>query len=70
MVNLLPVPVRTEMNLPAGTDDAFASLSVLSGKPADKDAKPMVSTLSVGEKFVYEMPPYSLSVIGVSSDAE
>lgn len=70
MVNLLPVPVRTEMNLPAGTDDASASLSVLSGKPADKDAKPVVSTLSVGEKFVYEMPPYSLSVIGVSSDAE
>ena len=30
MVNLLPVPVRTEMSLPAGTDDASASLSVIS----------------------------------------
>lgn len=69
MVNLLPVPVKADLDLPSGTSDSSASLHVLSGKPADKNVKPVSSSLAVGEDLAYEMPAYSLSVFRISSDS-
>ena len=69
MVNLLPVPVKADLDLPFGTSDSSASLHVLSGKPADKNVKPVSSSLAVGEDLAYEMPAYSLSVFRISSDS-
>ena len=41
----------------------------LSGKPADKNVKPVSSSRAVGEDLAYEMPAYSLSVFRISSDS-
>ena len=65
MVNLLPVSVKTTVNCP-DIDSQQAVLKVLSGKPADRQAKPVESALSVSERFDYEMPAYSLSVIRIT----
>ena len=67
MVNLLPVAVKADVNLPSGTKDEAASVKVLSGKPADRNVKPVESTLAVKDGFAYEMPAYSLTVIRISS---
>ncbi|WP_418831438.1 alpha-L-arabinofuranosidase C-terminal domain-containing protein [Phocaeicola sp.] len=66
LVNLLPVSVKTAVEFP-GLANSSAVLHVLSGKPADQHAKPQESTINVSEKFDYEMPAYSLSVIRIPS---
>lgn len=66
LVNLLPVSVKTAVEFP-GLANSSAVLHVLSGKPSDQHAKPQESTTNVSEKFDYEMPAYSLSVIRIPS---
>lgn len=66
LVNLLPVSVKTAVEFP-GLANSSAVLHVLSGKPSDQHAKPQESTINVSEKFDYEMPAYSLSVIRIPS---
>ena len=66
LVNLLPVSVKTAVEFP-GLANSSAVLHVLSGKPSDQHAKPQESTITVSEKFDYEMPAYSLSVIRIPS---
>ena len=63
LVNMLPVDVVTKMVMPDGMKDNQARLTVLTGEPADKDARPVESFISVGDGAEYKMPPYSLSVI-------
>lgn len=65
LVNLLPVPVKTTVNCP-DIDGQQAVLKVLSGEPADRQAKPVQGTLTVSERFDYEMPAYSLSVVRIT----
>ncbi len=64
MVNLLPVTVRVTVDLRdiplSGTE---AVKTVLNGTPNDKNAKPAISTCTVAEDFVSELPPYSFTVI-------
>ena len=43
-------------------------LPVLSGKPTDKNARPVKKDVSVTELSQYEMPAYSLSVIRIKAD--
>lgn len=64
LVNLLPVPVKStidvnEINLPQTT----ASVTLLTGKPDDKEAKPVTSEIIISNEFTYEMPAYSFVVI-------
>ena len=66
LVNLLPISVKTAVEFP-GLANSSAVLHVLSGKPSDQHAKPQESTINVSEKFDYEMPAYSLSVIRIPS---
>ena len=66
LVNLLSVSVKTAVEFP-GLANSSAVLHVLSGKPSDQHAKPQESTINVSEKFDYEMPAYSLSVIRIPS---
>lgn len=66
LVNLLPVEVNTTLTLPEGIKGGEARLTILKGAPADKAARPVESTMTLGEKPVYKMPPYSLSVIRIN----
>lgn len=66
LVNMLPVEVKTTADLSSLTSGGRASLTVLSGSPSDVDAKPVESSITLGGKFNYDMPPYSFSVIRIS----
>ncbi|MGV3705495.1 MAG: alpha-L-arabinofuranosidase C-terminal domain-containing protein [Arcticibacter sp.] len=68
MVNILPVPVKTELDL-AGIKTAGmkGSKTVLSGNPADKVAKPINSEFSPGAKNTLELQPYSFTVLRFSN---
>ena len=66
IVNLLPVNVNAKMEVPAIKGmQPTAVKTVLSGRPADKEAKPKVSDITVGEEFTYDVPAYSFTVIRV-----
>lgn len=68
LVNLLPVKVKTDMQL--GNLDGFnkkAVLSVLTGQPGDASATPVTSTIDVAQQCTYDMPAYSLSVIRIKA---
>lgn len=71
LVNALPFYVNTTLNLdptntflPQGTTKQ-ADLSILTGQPADTNARPMTSTINVSSRFPYNMPPYSFTVIAI-----
>ena len=68
LVNLLPVPVKAKVEGLAQTENGKAVLQVLSGKPTDKNARPVKKDVSVAELSQYEMPAYSLSVIRIKAD--
>jgi len=64
LVNMLPVSVKStmkldEINLPEST----ATVTLLTGKPDDKTAKPVTSTMIISNEFTYEIPAYSFVVI-------
>lgn len=66
MVNLLPVPVKAATDLRGVvTKSAKAVKTVLTGHPADKNARPVTGTAEVGETFTAELPAYSLTVIRI-----
>lgn len=69
MVNILPVTVQTELNLPNTIPaNAHARKTVLQGaSPADKNAVPVESIITVSEKNSIQLPPYSFTVIRVSA---
>lgn len=66
LVNLLPIDVNTDIDmsslqLPAPQE---ACLTILSGQPKEKHAKPVSSSILInGNKFNYNIPAYSLNVI-------
>lgn len=69
LANLLPVSATTVVDLKGlviGTKKAV--LHVLKGNPTDTDAIPSESAFEVGNKFDYEMPPYSFSVIRIKGN--
>jgi alpha-L-arabinofuranosidase len=68
MVNLLPVAVTPSIDLKGlNIEKQEAIKTVLTGKPADKDAKPIDSPITVFESFSTELPPYSFTVIRIHS---
>ena len=68
LVNLLPVSVKAKVEGLVQTEKGKAVLQVLSGKPTDKNARPVKKDVSVAELSQYEMPAYSLSVIRIKAD--
>lgn len=68
MVNLLPVAVNTAVDLEdVAVVAPEAVKTVLQGKPGDKDARPVVSSCAVAEKFNTELPAYSFTVIRIKT---
>ncbi|MFT3738796.1 MAG: alpha-L-arabinofuranosidase C-terminal domain-containing protein [Breznakibacter sp.] len=58
LVNLLPVPVNTSIDLKGiAVASPSAVKSVLTGHPADKNARPTESFCPVSEKFRYRISP-------------
>lgn len=69
LVNLLPVAVNAQIELPSLEGmDTTAVKTVLAGKPTDKQARPVSGTMEVSEKFGYELPAYSFTVIRINKN--
>lgn len=66
LVNLLPVAVKADVEIPSlAGRQAEGQRTVLSGRPSDTNAIPVESAMEIGEKFPYEMPAYSFTVIRI-----
>lgn len=64
MVNILPVSVNAKIDLkPFITTSTNARITVLTGKPEDKEAKPQQSVIKIDKDFSYEMSAYSFFVL-------
>jgi alpha-L-arabinofuranosidase len=69
LVNLLPVAARMEVELPSLEGmKKTAVKTVLAGDPKDKNARPVESAMEVSEKFAYELPAYSFTVIRIQKE--
>lgn len=69
LVNLLPVAVNAQVELPSLEGmDTTAVKTVLAGKPTDKQTRPVSGTMEVSEKFGYELPAYSFTVIRINKN--
>ena len=69
MVNLLPVSAKADIALPSLDGmKKTAVKTVLAGDPKDKNARPVESAMEVDEKFVYELPAYSFTVIRIQKE--
>ncbi len=67
LVNLLPVGVNANVELPSLEGmNTTAIKMVLTGKPTDKQARPVSGTMEVSQKFAYELPAYSFTVIRIN----
>lgn len=68
MVNLLPVTVNTTTHLKGITiTNTEAVKTVLTGKPADRNAKTVTGSCTVGETFNTILAPYSFTVIRIKT---
>lgn len=68
IVNLLPVAVKANIDTsPLQIASQEATLSVLSGRPDDKLAQPVISTVQASEVSELELPAYSFTVIRLES---
>jgi len=71
LVNLLPVGVNANVELPSLEGmNTTAMKTVLTGKPTDKQARPVSGTIEVGEKFAHELPAYSFTVIRIKKNID
>lgn len=63
LVNLLPVPVKTSLDLKnCPMQNKEVVKTVLKGDPADKNARPQFTNCSLDEISSPELPPYSFTV--------
>lgn len=71
LVNLLPVAVKADVEIPSlAGHQAVGQKTVLSGPPSDTNAVPVESAMEIGEKFPYEMPAYSFTVIRIKRECK
>ena len=69
LVNLLPVAVNAKVELPSLEGmNTTAVKTVLAGKPTDQQVRPVSGTIEVSEKFGYELPAYSFTVIRINKN--
>lgn len=67
LVNILPVEVRTKIDLGSLNISGTATRTVLAGTPDDKSTKPVIDSLTIGSNTVYTLPAYSFTVIRFGS---
>jgi alpha-L-arabinofuranosidase len=68
LVNL--TSLRADLSIRPGSLQGYANkaqVSQLGGQPADRDLRPVESTIEVSEHFAYSLPPYTFSVIRIPS---
>ncbi len=71
LVNLLPVSVDVKADLTAVVSaDQPATVTVLSGQPADKQAKPVSEATTLGSAFSRTLPAYSFTVVRIAGTAK
>jgi alpha-L-arabinofuranosidase len=71
LVNLLPVSVDVKADLTAVISaDQPATVTVLSGQPADKQAKPVSEATTLGSAFSRTLPAYSFTVVRIAGTAK
>lgn len=71
LVNILPVAVNAKMDLrPFLVGAADAELTILSGKPDDRTAKPVTTTVQAGEEYALELPAYSFTVLRIKGSGK
>jgi alpha-L-arabinofuranosidase len=64
LVNMLPVNVDVQADLSSVvTAEQTATVTVLAGQPADKQATPVTETATVGAEYTRTLPAYSFTVI-------
>ncbi|MCF3107372.1 alpha-L-arabinofuranosidase [Niabella sp. CC-SYL272] len=64
LVNLLPVAAQARLDVSAlGLHAAPVTKMVLTGRPDEKNLKPVKTTVSLNELEKTEMPPYSITVL-------
>lgn len=69
LVNLLPVEVNAAIDLSGyGIAGQNARLTVLTGSPDDRNAKPQRKNIEVVENFDYQLPAYSFSLISIKME--
>lgn len=69
LVNLLPVSVKAKLDLSSlGNLDTKVSYSCLSGRPEDKQLRPVINSVSLSEVMDKEIPAYSFSVLRFKKD--
>lgn len=66
LVNLLPVNVKSEIFIPNVSAQKTIKI-VLCGTPKEEKAYPISSEIQIQEKFVYDLPAYSFTVIPIES---
>jgi alpha-L-arabinofuranosidase len=71
LVNLLPVEIKGNIGVEGvAVPGQEATLTLLSGDPSDRNARPITSSFEAGSRFGYNLPPYSLSVIRLQTTAD
>lgn len=64
LVNLLPVSVESEIFIPGISPQKSVQI-VLKGNPKDETVRPNYSDIQLQEKFTYNLPAYSFTVIPI-----
>ena len=69
LANLLPVAVNTQVNMEGiGAINPLATQTILTGKPSDKIAIPVTSSISVSNDFNCSLPAYSFTIICIKNN--
>jgi hypothetical protein len=68
MVNLLPVVTSANIDVSGIHITGTKGIqTLLTGNPADRDAKPIVSSIPIGETFTTLLPAYSFTIVRIKS---
>ena len=71
LVNMLPVNVKTSVELPSSNGWAdTVTKTVLVGKPQDREVRPLSGTIQMDKSLLYEMPAYSFTVLRIHKNGQ
>ena len=68
LVNMLPVCVNAHLEIPSLKGiNAIVTKTLLMGNPVDVDVVPVSETIGISDKFPYELPAYSFTVLRIQA---
>lgn len=68
LVNMLPVCVNAHLEIPSLKGiNAIVIKTLLMGNPVDVDVVPVSETIGISDKFPYELPAYSFTVLRIQA---